>query len=88
MNYFFGLLGVVAGFFYIKYSKNITEAVGSVGLAEKWLGSGGSYTLHKMIGILLVICSILWMTGTFQALLVAFLGPLFGGAANHATVPL
>ena len=86
MNYFWGLLGVVAGFFYIKYSKNITEAVGNLNLAEKWLGAGGSYSLHKIIGVLLIVCSILWMTGTMQAIIVAFLGPLFGGVGGRTPI--
>jgi len=80
MNFFLGLIGVVAGFFYVKYAKKIADAIGSTSFAENWLGAGGTISLHQIIGILIIVLSFMWMTGTLQALLVSFLGPIMGGA--------
>ncbi|MDD4351603.1 MAG: hypothetical protein PHU71_01300 [Candidatus Gracilibacteria bacterium] len=78
MNFFMGLIGVVAGFFYVKYSKNVADSLGRMSWAEKWLGAGGTYSFHKIVGIIIIVISFMWMTGTFQLLLVSFLGPLMG----------
>ncbi len=79
MHIIYGILGVVAGILYIKYSPQITHASGSFGWAEKYLGSGGTYTMHKLIGVLLIVISILSMTGTFQVILRSTIGRLFPG---------
>jgi len=80
MNFFLGLIGVVAGFFYIKYSKKIADSLGMINFAEKYLGSGGTYTLHKIIGIVIIAFSFMWMTGTLQALIFGIFGPITGAA--------
>ena len=77
MNVFYGLLGVVAGILIIKYTYQITRATGSFGWAEEHLG-GGTNTLFKIIGVVLIVVSFMWMTGTAQSLFISTFGPLFG----------
>lgn len=80
MQIFISLLGIIAGILYIKYNDPITRAVGPIGWAERNLGSGGSYSLHKIIAVLVIVISILSMTGTFQLFLSSTLGKLFPGS--------
>ncbi len=42
------------------YYKKITEAIGlKIGWAEKYLGSGGTYTAHFIFGIIAIILGFL-----------------------------
>lgn len=51
--YFFGAL--VVGFLCIIYSKPITDNTGRMDFAEKIIGGGGTYTMWKLIGVVLII---------------------------------
>lgn len=74
MSYVIGILGCVGGFFYLKYSTKIKDLTGNVGFAEQYLGSGGTYTLHKLIGVLMIVLSIMYAFGGLQAVLQSTLG--------------
>ena len=74
MHYVVGILGCVAGFFYLKYSDKIANTFGSVAFAERYLGAGGTFTLHKIIGLLTIILSVLYMFGSLQAIIRGTLG--------------
>ncbi len=45
------LVGVPIGFLILRYNRQITEYIGSIGWAEEKLGAGGTYTLIKLIGL-------------------------------------
>lgn len=79
-QFFTGVIIIIIGIFYVKYHAKIAEIVGDLGFGNKIFGGGGEYTLHQVIGILLIVIGILWSTGGFQILLAKLLGNLFGGA--------
>lgn len=74
MQYFMGFLGVVGGFFYIKYAYQISNFTGSIGFAERFLGGGGTYIFHKVMGVLIIMLSIMYAFGGLQSLLAGTLG--------------
>ena len=74
MNYIYGIIGCVAGFFYLKYSGKIADTFGAFGFAEKWFGGGGTYTFHKIMGVLVILLSIMYAFGGLQALIAGTLG--------------
>ncbi|MBP6085019.1 hypothetical protein KA517_02170 [Candidatus Gracilibacteria bacterium] len=79
MQIFFGILAIVLAIFYIKYNYQITNMVGKFPWAENYIGLGGTYLVHKLFAIVIIILSIMWMTGTFQTFLSDNVGPYFGG---------
>lgn len=80
MNIFIGLLGIVAGIFYLKYNYRITNMIGKFATFEKYFGAGGTYTAHKIFAVAIIILSFMWMTGTLQTFIGGTIGPYFGGA--------
>ncbi len=80
MHIFSGLIGVAVGFVLIKYSVPLTDMFGKVEWAERNLRGGlaGTYSLYKIVGVIFIILSLLYMFG----LIGIVLGPLsnvFGG---------
>ena len=78
MQFVQGVIGILIGFAFIKYAFTIKQWSGSMGWAEKIFGIGGTTSAIKVIGILIIIFSFLWMTGTLGDVLRSTLGPLFG----------
>ena len=74
-----GIIGIPLGFVMLKYTVQIKDFVGSIDWAEKHLGSGGTYTLLKIIAILVSLLSFLYMVGTLQLMIGNFFAPLSGG---------
>ena len=74
-----GMIMIIIGFFFTKYSDKIAGVAGDIGIGNKLFGGGGAYTLHKVIGIIIIVVGILWSTGGFQYILVKTLGSLFTG---------
>ena len=68
---------IIVGFFYTKYSNKIADMVGDLGIGNKYFGGGGAYTLHQIIGVVIIIIGILWTTGAFQFILVKTFGNFF-----------
>lgn len=81
MRIVLSIIGIVVGIIYIKYSDTLTRATGSIGWAEDHLGGGGTYTLHKLIGLAIIVISIFSMTGSFQWLMSVTIGRLFPGGS-------
>lgn len=65
MKFFWGFVWVVIGTLVIKYSFQITNLFGKIGWAENHLSSGlgGTYTLYKLIGVVIIILAMLYMFG-------------------------
>lgn len=74
---FFGILGILLAFGLIKYRKAIGEFTGSWGWAERYFGAGGTYTGIVLIGLVTVIFSIMYMTGSLQGVLAGTVGRIF-----------
>ena len=69
-----GILAIGAAFVFIKYREKIVEMTGKFAWAEKYLGSGGTYNLMVILGIIFFFWGIASMTGTTGV----FLAPIFG----------
>jgi len=50
------------GILILKYTEPIVRMVGKMGWAEQRLGMGGTYTVWKLIGILLIVGSLIYVT--------------------------
>lgn len=78
MNKFIvAIIGFPLSFLFIIYRARIKQFTGNVGFAEKYLGAGGTYTLYIILGILIFILTLMYVTGTLQSFLSSTLGPLF-----------
>lgn len=71
------IIGFPLSFLLIIYRARIKQFTGSVGFAEKYLGAGGTYTLYIILGVLVFIFTLMYITGTLQSFLSNTLGPLF-----------
>ena len=65
------LLG--AGFGAIVYTGSVKRFTGEISFAESWFGPGGTYLLYKLIGLILLAASILYITGTYEKIIPGFL---------------
>ena len=61
-----GLFGIAFGIFVLIHFKNVKDFFGDIAWAERHFGSGGTYTLIKLIGIGISVFSFLYMTGTLE----------------------
>ena len=57
----------------IVYTRQVKEFTGSFDFAEKWFGSGGTYNFLKLVGLIVIIGSLLWVTGTLDRIIPDFL---------------
>jgi len=73
----FGLIGFPSAFLLIIYRANIKQFSGDIGFAEKWFGSGGTYTLYILLGVFIFIITLMYVTGTLQNILYNTFGPIF-----------
>jgi hypothetical protein len=80
MNFVWGTIGVIVGVLVIKFSMQITDTFGTIDWAEEHLhgGMAGTYTLYKLVGVVIIILSFLYMFGS-MGFLVGPLAPLFRG---------
>jgi len=58
MNYLLSLGLIAAGFIAVRFSLKLVKITGTMGSVENILGSGGTYTVVKLIGIGLVVAGI------------------------------
>lgn len=79
MNIIIGFIGIAAGILYLKYNYRITNMTGKFPWVETYLGAGGTYIFHKLLAILVIILSIMWMTGTLQDFIGGNVSKYFGG---------
>ncbi len=65
-----GLILIGIGILLMKYTVKITENVGKIDFAEKYLKAplNGTYTWWRLVGLGLIAISVLWMTGQFDFL--------------------
>ena len=60
------VLAFAAGLGMIRYSRWIVLNFGYMDWAEKYLGSGGTYSAWKLFGVLIIIWGFLYGIGTFN----------------------
>lgn len=65
-------------FLILRYRRQIKEFTGNIDFAEKYLGSGGTNTLIVLLGILVFVGSLMYVTGTLQSIMQSIMGPFFG----------
>lgn len=65
-------LGVVA----LRYNFQLANFTGDVGVFEKYLGAGGTYTGFKLLALIAIIGGFLWMTGLLAPVANFLLSPL------------
>lgn len=68
MSFLLSLFGLIAPYFIVKHRDKIVEMTGTFGWAEKYLGTGGTYTAIVIFAIFLFIFSLLYITGNESAL--------------------
>ncbi len=73
------LILIACGFGLILYTRPVVDFTGSFDFAERILGTGGTYNFLKVIGLLMIITSFMWMTGTLQPFLAGIFGPFLPG---------
>ncbi len=78
MQYVQGIIGILLGLGMIMYAYPIKQFTGPIGWAERIFGMGGTSTAIKVTGIVIIIFSFLWMTGTLGEMLRAILSPYIG----------
>jgi hypothetical protein len=64
MQFFLFIVGVFGGIFYVIYHRKITEMINiPIGWAEKFFGSGGTYTAHLLFGLAAIVLGFLFGFG-------------------------
>lgn len=61
MNILISLGSVVFGFLIIRFCRFLVDNTGRIGFAENNLGSGATYSVAKLIGILFIIVGIYFL---------------------------
>jgi len=79
MRIIWGIIWIGIGFAVVKYSYSIVNLFGHVPWAERYLGGGGSYTLYKIVGIILMVLGMMYMFNLI-GILTSPLTPYFQSA--------
>ena len=58
------------GLLILVYRPKIKDFTGDIGFAEKWLGSGGTWTFFIILGVGIFVLSLMWATGSLQSFMV------------------
>ena len=78
MRYFLGVLGIVFGILMVWKTYSLAQIFGNIPWAERNLGSGSTYMVIKLIGLLFIVLSFMYLFGILNILLFPFRG-IFGG---------
>jgi hypothetical protein len=79
MTYIIGIFIIAMGAVLIIYTEWFIENFGRSAWAEEKFGlSGGTRIMYKVLGLIIIFVSLLWMTGLFQSILLSVFGNLFG----------
>ena len=77
MQIVFGIIGMILSILILVYRVPIRGFMGTIGWAERYFGSGGTYTALLLVGVLGFFASLIIMTGTLDWLLSGFAGTFF-----------
>ncbi len=70
---------IPAGILMIAYVEKVVRFTGEISFAERWFGSGGTYTFMKLLGLGITLLSIMWVSGGLEIFLHATLGRFIPG---------
>jgi hypothetical protein len=54
---------LAVGIFFLSYTERIVNFIGHNSWAEKYLGAGGSYTMWRILGVIVMIMGFLYLIG-------------------------
>lgn len=77
-----GVIGVALGVGIVWKSYPLKNLVGQNAWAERFFGPGGTITMYRAIGVIVIAVSAMYATGLFQVILRATLGGVFGAFAE------
>lgn len=77
MRFIYFLLLFAAGLGMIIYRERLQRLSGNFAVAEKWFGSGGTYTFYLLLGFGTIIFSVAYVTGTIDGLVQSTVGRFF-----------
>jgi hypothetical protein len=72
-----GILSVALGLVMLKYKEQVRDFLGRIEMAEKFFGTGGTWDLVTLLGLLIPILGIMWMFGSLQSFIVNVFGRFF-----------
>lgn len=78
MRFIWGVVWIAVGFVLIKYCYPLVSFFGHIDWAEHHLGGGGTYTLYKIAGVVVIIIALLYMFNAVGFILSPLSG-VFGG---------
>lgn len=58
---------MVIGLLILVFRPRIKDFTGDIGFAEKWFGSGGTWTFFIILGVGIFVLSLMWATGSLQS---------------------
>ena len=76
-RFFIGVFGIILSLILIKYRKQVGDFTGSIGWMESLLGRGGTYSGLALLGIIGIILSIMYMTGSLEGVIQGTFGRIF-----------
>lgn len=71
-----GLIGIPLGFLVLLYRDKAKDFVGNISWAEKYLGTGGTWTALILIGVLTIVLSFMFMIGSLQNMILKLFGDI------------
>jgi len=77
-RFFVAVLGFVLMLVILKYRLKIKDFIGDIAFAEKYLGSGGTFTLLILIAIGVFFLSLMYALGTLDTFVIGVIGRFFG----------
>jgi hypothetical protein len=79
MKYFLGILIIAFGTLLVIKTEWFVQNFGTNAWAEEHMGtSGGSRLMYKLIGLILILASLMMMTGLLQIMIMGIFGSMFG----------
>jgi len=77
MKYFISIIIIIIGMFMVIKSEWMLKSFGRIAWAEnKFSMWGGSRAMYKFIGIIIIICTFMYMTGWLQDILLSIFSPI------------
>lgn len=78
MKFILGSIVIIVGALMVIKHTWFVNSFGRSAWAEQHLGSGGTYLMYKLLGVVIIILSLMSMTGLTEKLILAIFGSLFG----------
>ncbi len=72
-----GLVGMLLGILILVYRPYLKNFTGDIGFAERYLGSGGTWTFFIILGVSFFVLSLMWATGSLQSFLAGGVSRFF-----------